>query len=94
MTYDTAEVSQELLATIAEAIDGLDVALAALGAAYEQLNKLNADVLEAVLPARSRPRTGARSAPMPRLPSATGWWAGRSCRASRTPRRTPCGAIR
>ena len=49
MTYDVAETRQALLDTIAEAIDELAVALAALGAAYEQLDEHNADLLEAEL---------------------------------------------
>jgi hypothetical protein len=46
MAYTTAEGRQELLDTIAEAIDDLGFALAALGAAYEQLDEANADRLE------------------------------------------------
>ena len=49
MAYVTAEARQELLADVAEAIDELDVALGALGAAYEQLDEPTADVLEAEL---------------------------------------------
>ena len=37
MAYVSAEARQELLDTIADAIDELGVALAALGEAYEQL---------------------------------------------------------
>lgn len=46
MTYDVAETRQALLDTIAEAIDELAVALAALGAAYELLDERNAELLE------------------------------------------------
>jgi hypothetical protein len=46
MAYVTAQARQELLDTIAEAIDEIGVALAALGAAYEQLDENTADRLE------------------------------------------------
>ena len=46
MTYVSAEARQELLDTIADAVDELGAALAALGAAYEQLDERNADRLE------------------------------------------------
>src|SRR5688500_15150145 len=46
MAYVSAEARQELLDTIADAIDELGVALAALGEAYEQLDERAADVLE------------------------------------------------
>lgn len=46
MTYVSADARQQLLDTIAEAIDELGVALAALGDAYEQLDEHNADKLE------------------------------------------------
>ena len=46
MTYVSAEARQELLDTIADAIDELGVALAALGEAYEQLDERTADTLE------------------------------------------------
>jgi hypothetical protein len=46
MAYTTAEGRQELLDSFAEVIEHLDVALAALGAAYEQLDERNADRLE------------------------------------------------
>ena len=46
MTYVSAEARQELLDTIAGSIDELGAALAALGAAYEQLDERNADRLE------------------------------------------------
>jgi hypothetical protein len=49
MAYVTAEARQELLADVAGAIDELDVALGALGAAYEQLDEPTADALEAEL---------------------------------------------
>ena len=46
MSYVAAEARQELLDTIADAIDELGVALAALGEAYEQLDERTADTLE------------------------------------------------
>ena len=46
MAYVSAEARQELLDTIADAIDELGVALAALGEAYEQLDERAADQLE------------------------------------------------
>src|SRR5918998_1503443 len=46
MAYITAEARQDLLDTVADAIDELAVALAALGAAYEQLDEQTADRLE------------------------------------------------
>jgi hypothetical protein len=46
MAYVTAEARQELLDTIAQAIDELGIALTALGAAYEQLDEYTADTLE------------------------------------------------
>ena len=46
MTYIAAEARQELLDTVAEAIDELGAALAALGDAYEQLDERSADQLE------------------------------------------------
>jgi hypothetical protein len=49
MPYSSAEARQELLEALAEAIDGIGFALAALGAAYEQLDERNADRLEAEL---------------------------------------------
>jgi hypothetical protein len=49
MPYTSAEARQELLEDFAQAIEHLGVALAALGAAYEQLDERNADRLEAEL---------------------------------------------
>ena len=49
MAYTSAEARQELLDYLAEAIEGIGLALAALGAAYEQLDEHNADRLEAEL---------------------------------------------
>ena len=49
MAYGTREARQELLDAIARAIDEMAVALAALGAAYEQLDEHTADRLEAEL---------------------------------------------
>lgn len=46
MAYTTAEGRQELLEALADAIDELGFALAALGAAYEQLDVMSADKLE------------------------------------------------
>ena len=46
MTYTNADARQQLLTTLAEATDHLAVALAALGAAYEQLDENTADRLE------------------------------------------------
>lgn len=49
MAYTTAEARQELLDSLASAVDQIDLGLAALGAAYEQLDEHNADRLEAEL---------------------------------------------
>jgi hypothetical protein len=46
MAYVTAEARQELLDAIAEATDRIGAALAALGAAYEQLDEQSGDRLE------------------------------------------------
>src|SRR5918998_6383201 len=46
MAYVAGEARQRLLETVAEATDALGVALAALGAAYEQLDERSADRLE------------------------------------------------
>jgi hypothetical protein len=46
MAYVAREARQELLDTVAEATDEIAVALAALGAAYEQLDENSADRLE------------------------------------------------
>jgi hypothetical protein len=46
MAYTAAEGRQELLEALADAIERIEVALAALGAAYEQLDEHNADRLE------------------------------------------------
>ncbi len=46
MAYIAGEARQELLDTIAEAIDEIAAALAALGEAYEQLGTVPADRLE------------------------------------------------
>jgi hypothetical protein len=46
MAYVTAEARQELLDAVADAIDEIGVALAALGDAYEQLDEFSADKLE------------------------------------------------
>jgi hypothetical protein len=46
MAYVTAEARQDLLDAIAEATDHIGVALAALGAAYEQLDEQSGDRLE------------------------------------------------
>jgi hypothetical protein len=49
MAYVTREARQDLLDILAEAIDEIAFALAALGAAYEQLDDASADRLEAEL---------------------------------------------
>jgi hypothetical protein len=46
MAYATADARRDLLDAIAEAIDRIGVALAALGAAYEQLDEQSGDRLE------------------------------------------------
>lgn len=46
MAYSSAEARQELLETIGAATDAIGVAIAALGAAYEQLDEESADRLE------------------------------------------------
>jgi hypothetical protein len=46
MAYVTAEARQDLLDAVAEAIDEIGSALAALGAAYEQLDEQTADRME------------------------------------------------
>jgi hypothetical protein len=46
MPYSTAQARQELLDEVAAAVDDLGVALAALGAAYEQLDERSGDRLE------------------------------------------------
>jgi hypothetical protein len=46
MAYVTAEARQELLDSVAEAIDEIGSALAALGAAYERLDEQTADRME------------------------------------------------
>ena len=49
MAYTSAEARQELLDSLASAIDQIGLGLAALGAAYEQPDEHNADRLEAEL---------------------------------------------
>ena len=49
MPYSTAQARHELLDDVAAAIDDLGVALAALGAAYEQLDERTGDRLEETL---------------------------------------------
>jgi len=46
MAYTTAEGQQELLDTLADAIEQIGIALATLSVAYEQLDEHNADRLE------------------------------------------------
>ena len=46
MAYVTAQARQDLLDTIADAIDEIGAAMGALGEAYEQLDERNADALE------------------------------------------------
>jgi hypothetical protein len=49
MAYATREARQHLLDTVAEAIAELQIAVAALGAAYEQLDEQSADRMEDAL---------------------------------------------
>ena len=49
MAYASADVRQELLDAIAQAIDEIGAALAALGGAYELLDEVNGDKLEQAL---------------------------------------------
>ena len=49
MAYTSAEARQELLESLAAAVEEIGFALAALGEAYEQLDEHNADRLEEVL---------------------------------------------
>ena len=49
MTYVTREARQQLLDTVAEATDEIGAAIAALGAAYEQLDEQSGDRLEELL---------------------------------------------
>lgn len=46
MAFSTLEAQQQLLDTVAEAVDELGFALASLGAAFEQLDEHTADKLE------------------------------------------------
>lgn len=46
MAYSSSDARRELLVTLAEGVDELGFALAALGAAYDQLDTLSADTLE------------------------------------------------
>lgn len=56
MAYTTAEGRQQLLDTVAEAVDRLGQALALLGVAYEELDESRGDRLEELL---FRPAQGA-----------------------------------
>jgi hypothetical protein len=49
VAYTTAEARQDLLEALAEAIGRIGLALASLGAAFEQLDERNADRLETEL---------------------------------------------
>ncbi|MDO8187310.1 hypothetical protein Q5424_12815 [Conexibacter sp. JD483] len=49
MAYTTAEGRQQLLDTVAEAVERLGQALALLGVAYEELDESRGDQLEALL---------------------------------------------
>lgn len=49
MAYSAAEARQQLLEDIADAVDEVGVAVAALGGAYEQLDEQTGDRLEAEL---------------------------------------------
>ena len=46
MAYDSAQARQEMLDDVAAATDDIGLALAAVGAAFEQLDDYNADKLE------------------------------------------------
>jgi hypothetical protein len=46
MAYDSAQARQEMLDDVARAADDIGVALAAIGAAFEQLDDYNAEKLE------------------------------------------------
>jgi hypothetical protein len=46
MAYTTAEAREQLLDTVAEAIDAIGLALAELGEAYEQLDEQTGETLE------------------------------------------------
>ena len=63
MAYTSTEGRQELLDAFAEAIEHIGFALAALGAAYEQLDEQNADRLEggAVRAGSASPTAGRRA---------------------------------
>lgn len=77
MAYTSAEGRQELLDTLAEATEHIGLALAALGAAYEQLDEHNADRLEEELFGPVQRAYG-------RAKSAHAQFAGRHGMASRT----------
>ena len=77
MAYTSAEGRQELLDTLAEAVEHIGLALAALGAAYEQLDEHNADRLEEELFGPVQRAYG-------RAKSAHAQFAGRHGMASRT----------
>src|SRR5215210_9521962 len=49
MAYSAGDARQQLLETVAEATDTIGLALAALGAAYEQLDEQSGDRLEEAL---------------------------------------------
>jgi hypothetical protein len=49
MAYATREARQHLLDTVAEAVDELSIAVAALGGAYELLDEVTADRMEDAL---------------------------------------------
>lgn len=49
MPYNSSDVRQELLDAVAQTIDDIGVAVAALGGAYDLLDEYNADKLEAEL---------------------------------------------
>ena len=57
MTHTSADVRQELLDAVAQTIDEIAKAVAALGGAYELLDEVNGDRLEADLfrPIQLRP---------------------------------------
>ena len=71
MAYTDAEARQELLGAVADAIDDIGSALAALGAAYEQLDEPTADRLEEELFGPVQHATAGRSARTRSSPTAT-----------------------
>ena len=81
MAYTSAEGRQELLDGFAEAIESIGHALAALGAAYEQLDERNADRLEEELFGPVQGAYGRAKSATRASPTAT------ACRAAASPHR-------